>query len=143
MIRVARWMADYYICELGQVLEGVIPAGVRRGQGTQKVTLLSVPAEVVTTIESLKLPEKQAVALKAARGFAAAVDRSTIVRGCWMYGRADSNALQKRANQTAHAANAGLRFGRRQPGARDAMGIKRRSAKRVIGDSRDARRQPP
>jgi len=35
-------MADYYICGWGQVLDSVIPAGVRGQAGTRLVTLLSV-----------------------------------------------------------------------------------------------------
>ena len=29
MLRLTRWMADYYLCPWGQVLEAVVPAGVR------------------------------------------------------------------------------------------------------------------
>ena len=36
-----RWMADHYLCPQGQVLEGVIPAGVRYDAGTREAVLLS------------------------------------------------------------------------------------------------------
>src|SRR5882672_5631737 len=29
MLRLAEWMADYYLCSLGQVLQAIVPAGVR------------------------------------------------------------------------------------------------------------------
>ena len=41
MLRLTRWMADYYLCPWGQVLEAVVPAGVRHQAGTRDVTLLS------------------------------------------------------------------------------------------------------
>ena len=46
MLRLTRWMADYYLCPWGQVLEAVVPAGVRHEAGTRDVTLLSVPPDV-------------------------------------------------------------------------------------------------
>ena len=33
MLRLTRWMADYYLCPWGQVLEAVVPAGVRHDAG--------------------------------------------------------------------------------------------------------------
>ena len=33
MLRLTRWMSDYYLCAWGQVLEGVVPAGVRKLPG--------------------------------------------------------------------------------------------------------------
>ena len=44
MIRLTRWMADYYLCPWGQVLEAVVPAGVRGMAGTRQVKLLSPTA---------------------------------------------------------------------------------------------------
>ncbi len=64
MLRVTRWMADYYLCPLGQVLEAVVPAGVRQRAGTRDVTLLSAPTAIVARLDELKLPTKQAEALK-------------------------------------------------------------------------------
>jgi primosomal protein N' (replication factor Y) len=64
MLRLARWMADYYICPLGQVLDGIIPAGVRHQAGTREVKLLSVPTQVLAQMTKLKLPKKQAEVLQ-------------------------------------------------------------------------------
>ncbi len=36
MLRLTEWMADYYLCPWGQVLEAVVPAGVRAGAGTRR-----------------------------------------------------------------------------------------------------------
>ena len=56
-------MADYYLCPWGQVLDSVIPAGVRSGAGTRMATLLSVPEEIVANRGEHKLPAKQAAVL--------------------------------------------------------------------------------
>jgi len=64
MIRLTKWMADYYLCQWGQVLEAVVPAGVRGRAGTREMTFLSVPTRVAAKLTQLKLPPKQAHALK-------------------------------------------------------------------------------
>ncbi len=65
MLRLTRWIADHYLCEWGQVLEAVIPAGVRAQAGTRKVTLLSVAPEVADRLHALQLPKKQAQVMRA------------------------------------------------------------------------------
>ena len=64
MLRLTRWMADYYLCPWGQVLETVLPAGVRGKAGTRSVVLLSVPEDVRPEIATVKLPAKQRRALE-------------------------------------------------------------------------------
>lgn len=64
MLRLTRWMADYYLCSWGEVLEAVVPAGVRQLAGTRKVILLSVPEDVREQLASLKMSAKQAQALE-------------------------------------------------------------------------------
>ena len=59
MVRLSRWIAEHYLCEWGQVLEAVIPAGVRDRAGTRMMTLLSVPTKVAAQLTELKLPKKQ------------------------------------------------------------------------------------
>lgn len=66
MLRLAEWMADYYLCPLGQVLQAIVPAGVRGKAGTREMTFLSVPQAVQEQLAAgtLKLGEKQADALR-------------------------------------------------------------------------------
>jgi primosomal protein N' (replication factor Y) len=66
MLRLAQWMADYYLCPLGQVLQAIVPAGVRGKAGTREMTFLSVPQAVREQLEAgaLKLSEKQLDALR-------------------------------------------------------------------------------
>ena len=64
MLRLTEWISDYYMCPWGQVLEAVLPAGVRGQAGSREVTLLHVPTNVASRITQLKLPLKQAEALR-------------------------------------------------------------------------------
>ena len=45
MLRLTRWIAEYYLCTWSPVLEAVIPAGVRDQAGTRRAPLLSVAPE--------------------------------------------------------------------------------------------------
>ncbi len=65
MIRLTRWLAQYYLCDWGQVLDTVIPAGVRDRAGTRLTTLLSVQPEVLKQLAELKLPRAQQQVLQA------------------------------------------------------------------------------
>jgi primosomal protein N' (replication factor Y) (superfamily II helicase) len=64
MLRLTRWMAEYYLCPWAQVLEAVVPAGVRYEAGTRDVRLLHVAPETARRIGDSKLPSKQAEVLK-------------------------------------------------------------------------------
>ena len=55
LLRLTRWMADYYLCGWGQVLQAVLPVGVRERAGTRAAVFLeAVPeAELPESIEPL------------------------------------------------------------------------------------------
>ena len=40
LLKLTRWMADYYLCGWGQVLHAVVPAGVRDNAGTRAVVFV-------------------------------------------------------------------------------------------------------
>ena len=65
MLRLTHWMADHYLCPLGQVLDAVIPAGVRGQAGTREQVFLSVPAAIAARLSELRLSAKQAAAMQA------------------------------------------------------------------------------
>ncbi|MCE5301636.1 MAG: primosomal protein N' [Planctomycetaceae bacterium] len=65
MLRLTRWIADYYLCDWATVLDAVTPAAVRVGAGTRRTTLLSVDRETIHRLGELKLPPKQVEVLKA------------------------------------------------------------------------------
>jgi primosomal protein N' (replication factor Y) len=64
ILALSEWIADYYLCDRGLVLETVVPASVRGQAGTRKVTYLAVPSRVAAKLSGLKLPPKQAKALE-------------------------------------------------------------------------------
>ena len=64
MLKLTKWMAEYYLCEWGQAIETAVPAGVRGKAGTREVAFLTVPTNVAERMTQLKLPPKQAAALK-------------------------------------------------------------------------------
>lgn len=59
MLRLTQWMADYYLCPWGQVLEAVVPAGVRGMAGTREVKFLTPAADALEKFKTLKLRSPQ------------------------------------------------------------------------------------
>ena len=57
MMRLTRWLADYYFCGWGQVLEAVLPRAVKEQSGTRWVVL--VTAIPRTDADPTTLPSKQ------------------------------------------------------------------------------------
>ncbi|MDX1947155.1 MAG: primosomal protein N' [Pirellulaceae bacterium] len=70
MLRLAAWMSDYYLCPLGQVLQAIVPAGVRGQAGTREMTFLNVPEGIQQQLAAgtLKVSPKQLDALKILAG---------------------------------------------------------------------------
>lgn len=68
LLELTRWLADYYLCDWGQAIECAVPSGVRQQAGTREIILLSVPTGVAAKLTQLKLPKKQAHALKVLAG---------------------------------------------------------------------------
>ncbi len=64
MLRLTRWIAEYYLCPWGQVLDAVVPAGVRGQAGTRVCTLLTPAPDLAERLKDLKLTAKQARILK-------------------------------------------------------------------------------
>ncbi|MBS0209913.1 MAG: primosomal protein N' [Planctomycetes bacterium] len=59
MLRLTRWMAEYYLCDWGTVLDAVLPAGVRDAAGTRLTTLLTLAPKIDARLATAKLPTKQ------------------------------------------------------------------------------------
>ncbi|MBI3864842.1 MAG: primosomal protein N' [Planctomycetia bacterium] len=64
MLELTRWIADRYLCAWGQVLETVIPAGVKNRAGTREVLMLELNPETGPAENRIKLPPKQAAVLQ-------------------------------------------------------------------------------
>jgi primosomal protein N' (replication factor Y) len=101
MLPLTRWIADYYLCPWGQVLEAVVPAGVRGQAGTRPATLLVLAPKAAEAIAAAVFPPKQAAVLKVlavsgepmlaadvmrlaccAQGPIAALRKAGLIRGC-------------------------------------------------------------
>ena len=141
MLRLTQWIADYYLCDWGQVLETVVPAGVRGQAGTRMTTLLSLAPEGAARLAAGKLPKKQLAVLQGAgRGRAAAHARRTGPGGR-LHDGAHRRAAAQRADPCPRRAAQQLA----QPAApadaaaREAPGAQSRSAE---GAGRDPRRPP-
>lgn len=67
LLRLTRWMADYYLCGWGQVLNAVVPAGARAGAGTRSVIYLEAVPESELPAEPPALTPKQRAALEQLR----------------------------------------------------------------------------
>lgn len=67
LLLLARWMAGYYVCPLGMVLAGMMPAAVKRGTGRARVEF--------ATLVSAALPEGTRLRPAARRTLAALTER--------------------------------------------------------------------
>ncbi len=65
MLELTRWIADRYLCGWGQVLEAVVPAGVKNQAGTRQQLLVRINDEAWPGSPPVELPEKQAAAMAA------------------------------------------------------------------------------
>lgn len=59
MLELTRWIAERYLCGWGQVLDSVIPAGVKKLSGTREVLFLRPAPGVCETLSERKLSAKQ------------------------------------------------------------------------------------
>jgi primosomal protein N' (replication factor Y) len=64
LLRLTRWIADYYLCGWGQVLNAVVPGGVKQQAGMREVGFLEAVPEADLPQPAGPLPPKQAAALQ-------------------------------------------------------------------------------
>src|SRR5438128_599995 len=62
LLRLTRWMADYYLCGWGQVLNAVVPAGARARAGTRALSFIEAVPEAELPQPLPDLTSKQAAA---------------------------------------------------------------------------------
>jgi primosomal protein N' (replication factor Y) len=63
LMHLTRWMADYYMCGWGQVLNAVVPAGARERAGIRTTVFLEAISDERCPQPLPRLSDKQAVAL--------------------------------------------------------------------------------
>ncbi len=59
LLDLAKWISDYYVCQLGAVIETVVPTGVRENSGTREILFLTLADGIAENIDSVKLTPKQ------------------------------------------------------------------------------------
>jgi primosomal protein N' (replication factor Y) len=64
MLKLTRWIADYYLCSWGQVLDSVVPAGVKQKAGTRIVTSFVCAEQSGKISSTARLSAKQQTVLE-------------------------------------------------------------------------------
>ncbi|MGD9854224.1 MAG: primosomal protein N' [Planctomycetaceae bacterium] len=84
MLELTRWIAERYLCAWGQVLETVVPAGVKKQAGTRLITMYRAAEGVCGRLEELKLPAKQRAVLRVLceSDVPLAIDEITLAADC-------------------------------------------------------------
>jgi primosomal protein N' (replication factor Y) len=67
LLRLTRWMADYYLCGWGQVLSAVVPAGARDRSGTRNLSFVEAVPEDELPDPVPELTAKQSAVLEVLR----------------------------------------------------------------------------
>src|SRR5438874_402996 len=80
LMKLTRWMADYYLCGWGQVLHAVVPAGVRENAGTrQAVFIEALPSEKLPNPLPTVSPQQKTV-LDRLKNEAQAIEQGQLCR---------------------------------------------------------------
>ncbi len=74
LLRLTRWVADYYLCGWGQVLNAVVPTGAKTQAGLRTLTLVEAIPEADLPASSPPLTPKQETALDRLRRSRAPVE---------------------------------------------------------------------
>jgi primosomal protein N' (replication factor Y) len=84
LLRLTRWMADYYLCGWGQVLNAVIPAGARDRSGTRTKAFIQAVPDHELPDPLPELTAKQQEALVKLRKLGRAIEARDLTRaaGC-------------------------------------------------------------
>ena len=80
LLRLTRWMADYYLCGWGQVLQAVLPAGVRDQAGTREAAILEAIPENELPEPLPALTAKQTLALEKLRKNGGPIEQRRLCR---------------------------------------------------------------
>lgn len=84
MLKLTRWIADYQLCSWGQVLESVVPAGVKKQAGTRMMTVYEAVPDARERAAARRLTHKQSALLELllAANEPLMVDELTRAAGC-------------------------------------------------------------
>lgn len=80
LLRLTRWVADYYVCGWGQALQAVLPAAVRGDAGTREMVYVEAVANEAVPSPPELLTAKQATVLEHARRLDGPVEQGHLAR---------------------------------------------------------------
>src|SRR5262245_61251681 len=80
LLRLTRWMADYYLCGWGQVLNAVVPAGAKDRAGIKKIVFVEATPEEELKKPELELTPRQRQVLEQLRKLGQPVEVQQITR---------------------------------------------------------------
>jgi primosomal protein N' (replication factor Y) len=80
LLKLTRWMADYYMCGWGQVLNAVVPAGVKQQAGTRAVPMIELVPENLWRSEIAGLGLKQKIVFEYLRAHSGPVELKQLLR---------------------------------------------------------------
>src|SRR5262249_36614574 len=80
LMKLTRWMADYYLCGWGQVLNAVVPAGAREQAGTRKTTFIEAVPETLCPNPLPSLTAKQSAVLERLRAHGQPIEARRLAR---------------------------------------------------------------
>jgi primosomal protein N' (replication factor Y) len=80
LLRLTRWLADYYLCGWGQVLQAVLPAGVREQAGVRKAVVIEPVPEANLPDPLPKLTPRQTAVLSYLRQRSEPVEQRELAR---------------------------------------------------------------
>jgi primosomal protein N' (replication factor Y) (superfamily II helicase) len=115
LLKLTRWVADYYLCGWGQALQAVLPAGVRDQAGTRNIAFVEAVAKEQLPNPLPELTPKQAVVLEHARRIDGPVEQSHLARAAKCttaiigvlvekgYLRRDKRRVEREPNADDHA----------------------------------------
>ena len=64
LLGLANWISEYYLCPVGQVIETIVPPGVRNKSGTREMLFLSAAEDLQQRTQTMKLSQLQNTILK-------------------------------------------------------------------------------
>lgn len=59
LMDLARWISEYYVCPMGNVIETVVPTSIRDNAGTRKMLFANIAPEYITAPENFKVTKLQ------------------------------------------------------------------------------------
>src|SRR5438270_8119529 len=80
LLRLTRWMADYYLCGWGQVLNAVVPAGARERAGTRNQAFVEAVPQAEVPSPAPGLTARQSAVLEHLRAAGGAVELKQLQR---------------------------------------------------------------